>query len=370
MKIAFDPQIFTQQEYGGISRYVCSLATQLATLQGVDVKVFAPLYINAYLAKMPRNLVSGVRVPIIPVVRKLYHLSSQLLSCAPIAKFAPRVLHETYYSHIPIIPKDVRRVVTVHDMIHENFSSCFSKGDRTSKLKIKSILGADHVICVSENTRRDLLSLMNIKPEKISVVHHGFDRFIRTVDQSEKTEFVTTKMPYLLYVGKREKYKNFEGLLQAYASSSWLKKNVRIVCFGGGALRTQELTLMQQLGLTDKQVEQATGNDKRLAQYYQNAAAFVYPSLYEGFGIPPLEAMSLQCPVICSNASSIPEVVGDAGEYFVPGEIGSMRDAMERVVQSMEMREHLIKKGGERCKRFTWERCASDTLAIYRRISG
>jgi len=333
------------------------------------VKVFSPLHINAHLSKMPDNLVSGVRMPIIPIVRKFYHLSSQFLSCAPIANFAPQILHETYYSQIPLLPSNVRRVVTVHDMIHECFAASFSKRDRTAEFKKKSVLAADHVICVSENTRNDLLSLINIPPEKISVVHHGFERLGRVVKRNDLFEFVTPLKPFLLYVGRRDKYKNFDGLLHAYASSNWLKKNVRIVCFGGGMLQPQELTLMRDLGLTNKQVEQTRGNDERLAQFYQNAAAFIYPSLYEGFGIPPLEAMSMECPVICSNASSIPEVVGDAGEYFDPSSIESMRVSIERILQSTERRENLIQKGTKHCLQFTWERCASETLAIYRSIA-
>jgi glycosyltransferase involved in cell wall biosynthesis len=101
---------------------------------------------------------------------------------------------------------------------------------------------------------------------------------------------------------------------------------------------------------------------------YMGAAAFVYPSLYEGFGIPPLEAMSLGCPVICSNATSVPEVVGDAGEYFDPADPEAIRDAVERVLQSNDRRSELVTKGHARRSLFSWQRCAKETLDVYRSI--
>lgn len=110
------------------------------------------------------------------------------------------------------------------------------------------------------------------------------------------------------------------------------------------------------------------GADSTLAKYYCNAALFIYPSLYEGFGIPPLEAMSLNCPVACSNNSSIPEVIGGAGEYFDPMDTESMRTAIEHVLNSTDRRIELIKRGQLRCTQFSWERCAKETLAIYRKL--
>ena len=143
---------------------------------------------------------------------------------------------------------------------------------------------------------------------------------------------------------------------------------------------------MQELKLTGDQVRHLGGGDNVLALLYQQAVAFVCPSRYEGFGIPLLEAMSLRCPVICSNTSSIPEVVGDAGEYFDPGNIESMRGAIESVLESQTRRDELITKGAARCALFSWTplsergedvasrgdtnrgRCAEETLNIYRSL--
>lgn len=126
---------------------------------------------------------------------------------------------------------------------------------------------------------------------------------------------------------------------------------------------------MRELGISSGRVEQINADDDLLAGLYKNAAAFIYPSRYEGFGIPPLEAMSMACPVICSNSSSIPEVVGNAGEYFDPDDTDTMRVAIEGVLQSNDRRESLVQKGLERCLVFSWERCATETLAIYRSMA-
>jgi glycosyltransferase involved in cell wall biosynthesis len=363
MKIAFDSKIFTMQEYGGISRYICSLAQQLNTHQDVEAKIFAPFHINAYADSLPSSLAYGVKVPRVRNAGRIVHVASQLLSRVDIRRYKPQIVHETYFSNLSSTPQNARCIITVHDMIHERFSSAFPSNDPTSEWKRKSIKRADHVICVSENTKQDLLEFIDISPEKISVVHHGFDTLNLPINISK-----TPNQPYLLYVGNRWGYKNFDGLLRAYASSSWLRSNLRIVCFGGGRLEANELSLIKTLGLTLQQVEQVSGSDDQLAACYKNAAAFVYPSLYEGFGIPPMEAMSLNCPVICSDASSIPEVVGDAAEYFDPKSIDSITVAIVGVLQSAEKRDDFIAKGVVRCSNFTWNRCANETLAVYEKI--
>jgi glycosyltransferase involved in cell wall biosynthesis len=176
----------------------------------------------------------------------------------------------------------------------------------------------------------------------------------------------TKSKPYLLYVGHRGGYKNFEGFLRAYASSLWLSDNFNVVCFGGGIFSRDEVALIKSLRLSMNHVIQVNGGDNKLASVYRDAALFVYPSLYEGFGIPPLEAMSLGCPVACSNTSSIPEVAGDAAEYFDPYDLDSMRTAMELVLSSEVRLNELIKLGKFRCARFSWDRCAKETLSVYK----
>lgn len=365
MKIAYNSQIFRMQEYGGISRYIVNLAQRVAREEQVIVS--APLYINNYLAELPRELVRGMRLSWRPKRgARLVDWVGTALDRMIISGVSPDVLHETYYSYRSVGSASIPKVLTVYDMIHERFANWFAPDDDTAQRKAAAVSRASHVICISENTRRDLIDLYQVDPVKVSVVHLGFESLHVGADSSGVATAISKSAPYILYVGDRIGYKNFKALLRAYAGSAWLRENFRLVCFGGGHFRTDELELIRELSIRPGLIEQVGGSDDVLAVYYRNAAAFVYPSLYEGFGIPPLEAMALGCPVICSNTSSIPEVVGDAGEYFDPGQVEAIRASVENVLQSGERRAELISKGYRKCAGYSWDRCASETLQIYR----
>lgn len=366
LRIAFDQQVFLLQEFGGISRYVCSLGEALSCIPEVTPRIFAPLHFNGHLQQAPRSLVRGRRAPRIPKTFRFVSGLSRHLADRAIAHFRPDIVHETYFSREFVGPRDSCRVITVYDMIAERYPAEFPGTDFT-ETKRESVVRADHVLCISESTRRDLVELFAIPVERTSVVYLGYDRM--TADAERASGPVAPGgMPYLLYVGSRGGYKNFDSLLRAYAASRWLQDSCRIVCFGGGALASAERELIGALGIKQSGVVQLGGGDEVLADLYRHAAAFVYPSRYEGFGIPPLEAMSLDCPVLCSDTSSIPEVVGDAGEYFKPDDVDSLRVAIESMLQSPTRQDELIAKGRARCAAFSWERCARETLDIYRRL--
>ncbi len=367
MRIAFDSQTFAFQEYGGISRYICSLAKHLSEFTGDYVKIFAPIHINAYLPKLPENLVTGIRVPVSPKAARIIRSISNTMAIPIMKAFHPDIVHETYYSNWVYAPKGARRVITAHDMIHERFPDNFSPRDPTSIWKKNAFSRVDRIICISESTRNDLQEIFKIPENKISVIYHGFDT-LTAADEHDSDVSCIGKTPYILYVGNRGGYKNFTSFVQAYTSSEWLLNNFNLVCFGGGSFTVSEKKVLKAFGIKEERILQIGGNDAILAACYRNAAAFVYPSIYEGFGIPPLEAMSLGCPVVCSNTSSVPEVAGDAGEYFDPKSIESMRVAIEKVLQSSERRTELITLGKMRCSLFTWNRCAAETIALYRSI--
>ena len=364
MRIAFDPQIFGWQEYGGISRYFYELARELAVNCGQEVAVFSPLYVNRYLAGAPTELrVVGRPAPCLPKSGRVYRTLNSLLAAPLLRRYQPEILHETYYAAKGLAPRGARVVLTVFDMIHERFSENFSALDPNSREKALAVARADQVICISEQTRRDLVELLGVDPGKISVVHLGF-----SLTCAAKQRLPLPPRPFLLYVGKRGGYKNFAALLAAFAASPVLLASFDLLCFGGGALTTAERKIMARLGLPAERVRQVGGDDAVLAALYQSAAALVFPSLYEGFGIPPLEAMSFDCPVIASGVSSIPEVVGDAAEIFDPRDVDALRLAMERVVGNESLRLSLIARGRERIKLFSWNRCARETLEVYKRV--
>lgn len=366
MRIAFDHQIFGWQEYGGVSRYAYELATGLADICGQDVAIICPLYVNRYVAESGRRqLVKGIRVPVFPKSGRIYRAVNAVLGWSGMRSFRPDIVHETYFSTRSAAPRGAKIVLTVYDMIHERFPENFSIADPTRREKASAVSRADHVICISEQTRRDLIAFLNVPPEKTSVVHLGF---ALTPQRADATSYNMASRPYLLYVGNRSGYKNFEGLLRAYAGSPSLQSDFDLVCFGGGEFNARERDAIEKLGRAARGVRQVAGDDSLLASYYRHARAFIYPSRYEGFGIPPLEAMSFDCPVACSNVSSIPEVVGEAAEMFDPTDPDSIRAAIEQVVWNEARRAELVDRGRRRLDVFSWRRCAEQTLDIYRRI--
>jgi glycosyltransferase involved in cell wall biosynthesis len=364
IKIAYDPQIWSFQTYGGVSRYFCEISARIAKRPDTDVSIVAPFNVNAYLAALPEGLVSGFRGPQWNIGSLPRRLLAALAANAILHDSAPDIIHETYFFPYCIGSRNAKRVVTIHDMIHEKFPKFFPSADRTARYKAIAAKRADHVICVSESTRRDAIEILGLPIDKTSVIHHGYTLMAAGKAFGDEPE-LPQKEPFLLYVGSRGGYKNFSRLLAAFGTSPQLRKNFRLMCFGGGAFQPHELQEIDALGLNSKQVGQVGGSDAVLEKYYRSAAAFVYPSLYEGFGFPPLEAMSYDCPVICSNAGSIPEVVGDAGEYFGPENPESLCGAIEKVVGSDSRRQFLIAKGRGRLACFSWDRCAAETLAVY-----
>jgi glycosyltransferase involved in cell wall biosynthesis len=365
LKIAYDHQIF-MQKHGGISRYFAKLARGSLDL-GNEVGVFSPFYLNYNLSMLPKDNIHGRYI-------KLYHhrMNSAFVACNKIvsryqiSQWKPDVVHETYYSRKKSGPKNCPTVITVYDMIHELFKNDFSDKDDTVGIKKIAIERSDHVICISENTRNDLVRLFNISEKKITVVHLGFDQFANNFESSENS--TVSNRPFLLFVGNRSGYKNFSGFLKAVAASNRLINDFDIIAFGVSKFSIFELDLIKTLGFVKDQVRHVSGNDILLGQYYRGARAFVYPSLYEGFGISPLEAMAHQCPVVSSNSSSMPEVIGSAAEFFNPSEPEDMCNAIESVVYSDSRIADLTIRGLERLQRFSWTKCTQETLNIYRSL--
>jgi len=367
MKVVYDHQIFGWQQYGGISRYYYELASNISASKAADVVVVSPVFVNAYLQSASEDLqIIGKRMPAIRRTGRLLRSVNQFIAPALMRSFSPDIVHETYYSQNRCAPEKSQIVLTVFDMIHECFPASFPAWDTTSKDKALAVKRADHVVCISEQTRKDLVDIFNINPDNTSVVHLGFS--LTQCEIGRNTETASNDRPYLLYVGSRSGYKNFEGFIRAFTSNGRLRNDFDVVAFGGGAFGARELSLFVELGVPVGCVRHEAGDDARLATLYRGAAMFVYPSLYEGFGIPPLEAMSFDCPVVCSNTSSMPEVVGDAALFFDPSDVSSIESALVELAGSADLRDTLIARGRERIKRFSWKRCAEETVDIYKKV--
>jgi glycosyltransferase involved in cell wall biosynthesis len=370
LRVMFDPQIFCHQRFGGISRYVCNIALEMQRMAGVTPQIVAPFHFNEYLDQLPPSLVRGRRVRWLEGLTALAYGLSVLPGKVAAHNFRPDVLHNTYYFPIKA-PAGARGILTVYDMIHEKYPKYFVASPFITRIKAASVAAADHVICISESTRRDLLATHDIPEERVSVTHLGFDPLGSLLSDESSSDFKVRVLgadaPYLLYVGSRANYKNFRGLLDAYAASASLRANFFLLCFGGGELTGTERAAISKAGVEGR-VKFVGGSDAVLAACYAHASLFVCPSFYEGFGIPVLEAMSLDCPVACSNSSSLPEVVGDAARLFDPADRDAIRSALESVLDSPSAATALKERGRIRTQLFSWRRCAENTLDIYRRV--
>ena len=363
MRLAYDHQIFSLQRVGGISRYYVELAARLSTDSEFETAIVAPFHMNALLAERRQVTVVGARVPHLRGTGALRFALNAWISRRYLRRNTPDIVHETYFSDGSVAPPGVRTVVTVFDMIHELYPNFYHAGDPTARRKRAAVQRASQVICISESTRHDLLEYIAVDPERVSVVPLAASSSFSQADARARS----VSMPYVLYVGHRDGYKNFKRAVGAFVESGLPAMGIAFVCFGGGAWSAADAEVVSGAGVSSSLVIRRHGDDAALAELYRNAEAFVYPSLYEGFGIPPLEAMACGCPVVSSNSSSLPEVVGEAAELFDPIDVHDMARALAAVVGKSDRSGELRDLGVRRAALFSWSKNAADTKAIYRR---
>jgi len=237
-----------------------------------------------------------------------------------------------------------------------------------------STKSATKVISVSQSSKRDIVRYLNIPPDKIEVIYNAVSNIFKPMNGLNLKDQLRTKFgvsgDYLLYVGNLMPHKNLKRLIYAfYRLRRKLKKDYNLVIVGEGIPHYRELrVLANDLGLKDNVIFLGFIAKKWLPILYNEAKVFVFPSQYEGFGLPPLEAMACGTPVITSNTSSLPEVVSDAGLLIDPYNVEELIEAMERCLTDDNLRAELIEKGLQRVKLFSWERTAQRTLEIYQTI--
>lgn len=262
-------------------------------------------------------------------------------------------------------------LVTVHDLER----ICFPLGkdgfrERIGlRLDVLAIKKARHIIAVSQNTKRDLVRLLGVDERKVTVIYNGVDHSVFKPNGSKPAPF-----PYILYVGSERPRKNLRRLLAAFArlKRSGGFNDLKLVKVGtpgrSPAFRKSVLRAINDFGLQGEVLFTEHLNDQELAAKYGAARALVYPSLYEGFGLPVLEAMACGCPVITSDVSALPEVAGDAALLVDPCDEAALSEAIARLLSDDNLRGRLIERGLERSKRFSWASSASQTLALYREM--
>lgn len=366
MKIAYDSQIFSGQKYGGISRYYYNLI-DYGIKNNYDVKAFCNIYRNRYLKKINIKYVNGLYVDDYPAkMSRLFMLGNHLLDSYNINKWNPHVVHETYYSFLSSASTRVPTVVTIFDLINEIWPDKFNLINDIRSQRKKALKRSSHIICISNNTKNDLIKYYDVPSDKVTVIYFGYNDF-SIYNTSSVT--IDVHRPYFLFVGDRGGYKNFNNFVHAFSKSNYLYNNFSIVTFGGGKYTSEEINLFSRTGLKiNNNIFSINGDDNILAYLYKNAICMVYPSIYEGFGLPLLEAMSMGCPVIASNTSCIPEIVENAACLFNPYSIDDIEAKLLKVVDDDLMRSMLVSNGYHRLKEFSWDKCGKETYECYRNL--
>ncbi|MCL5962574.1 MAG: glycosyltransferase family 4 protein [Chloroflexi bacterium] len=356
----------------GISRYIRGIATGVRGIAGPErYTIF--LGDPNYPPELAPDGKLGVEVSRWPTVRPMVRiLWEQLILPVELARRRVDVLHSMGYAQ-PLACAS-RSIVTVHDLTFMLFPNTFNRTNRAylSLFTRLSVRRADRVIAVSHNTKDDIVRLIGIAPEKVAVIHHGVEPMFRKIEDRSQIEAFKRRrgLPdrYVLFIGTLEPRKNLLTLLSAFAR---LKKESNIphrLVIGGakGWMWDEILATIERLDLRRDVLLPGYLPLDEEPMWYNGADLFVYPSLYEGFGFPPLESMACGTPVITSDGSALPEVVGDAGVLVDPTDTDQLAGAMRTVLGDTSLREDLARRGLERASSFSWEEAARRTVEAYR----
>lgn len=355
MNVLYDSQIFSSQRYGGISRYFSELIHgskgyeyQLSLLYS-DNEYIKDIHENSLIIPSRYFLGKNTLVKYLNKYNDIKELKSSNFD----------LFHPTYYS--PALFPQCPIVITVYDMIHELQTDYFSPSDKTIGDKFNCLKKASRIIAISENTKKDLLNKYKwIEPDRVDVVYLAIE-WDSVIDSNDSE---TKYGDYILFTGNRERYKNFSIFLRAVIPLL-SKYNLNLV-ITGPKVTDEEYKFFCENKINDK-IFHVAASESTLKSLYSNAIAFVFPSLYEGFGLPILEAFSTECPIVLSNTSCFPEIAGDAGEYFDPYDCNSIRNAIETVISSKDRRAELKKKGLVRKSEFTYEKMIQETYKVYKK---
>lgn len=366
LHVLYDGKIYDRQKAGGINRYFEKLIDHLPDSVTPSITLTRNTRQNFPTNSKLQRHVFDFSMP--KPFRKLSRSIQAIYFESVRREIQPDLMHLTYYDSLSRHEKatdGIPLVLTVHDMIHERYPDLLDRRGRHAALKKNAIRRADAIICVSQKTQSDLLDLYPECESRSTVIHHATDFGKVTPDKWQPTP----DRPYFLYVGSRVSYKNFDGLLQAFHQIVKRKPEIQLRV-AGPDFRKHEEESIAVLGLENHVFNHGLVDDCRLSSMYRNSLAFIYPSLYEGFGLPLLEAMSCETPVIASNTSCIPEVVADAALLFDPGSKSDLVEAISFVIDNPGIRKQFIEDGKVRCNEFSWEKTAAQTSEVYRHTAG
>lgn len=356
LKILFDHQLFSYQKFGGASKYFAMLLNALPKDVWETTTILSNNeYVN-YLNLFPHK--SFCAKHYFRGQGRIMNELNKPYSIYRLRKQDYDVFHQTHFETYCLKCIGTKPMVTTfHDV---NFST-FNPNKRIVGYQKKSLERADHIIAVSNNTKKDLVNMFNVREDKVSVIYHGIVH-----PKTYQKEDSLVSYPYILYIGTRGYHKNFERFVRAFALLSNEYPNVKVVCTFK-PFTPQEIDFFRKLHVEERFVH-FIADEKEINILYQNALFFIFPSLYEGFGMPILEAMVNRCPVVLSNASCFPEIAEDAALYFDPLQEEDICLKMKSILDDSILRESLISKGIDRVKEFSWKKCAAQHLEVYKSL--
>jgi len=297
-------------------------------------------------------------------IRKIFVLRSKL------KKYDLDIVHDLAQVGPFIFRNHYKNIETIYDLTPIRFPKyhTYSSYYRT-KLGLPLIINnVDHFITISQNTKRDLIDLYKVKPDRITTIYLASDQIFKKLSFSSKDYLIPLgiKKPYLLFVGTIEPRKNIMALLKAFNSVKIEIKKLQLVIVGKRGWKCQAIVDIIE---NNRDIIWKTNvKDEDLLYLYNNAEALIFPTFYEGFGLPVLEAMTCGCPVVVSNINIMHEIVEKAGIYIETHEILTIIDAIKSIINNPNVKNVLIEKGLKQAKKFSWEKCAKETLGIYERF--
>ena len=362
--VFIDHQKFSTQKYGGISRYFANIIQGIKRTDNIKYKLGVMHAKNHYIQNEPLPIKGNLSDMVLNRNDRYDYRLNELYCKRLLEKNDFDVFHPTYYDTYYIRQLKKPLVITIHDMTYERLPEYFWAQDPLTRQKRENILRADAIITISKTTRKDLLSFFDIDPAKVSIIYHGID--IETPLQVQPVADLPEQ--YVLFVGDRSGYKNFYLFLNAIHKLASQFPDLHVILAGGGKLEVADLEFIQRLKLKDR-VRHIGATDEQLNYLYQQAQLFVYPSLYEGFGLPILEAFKARCPILLSDTECFREIADDAAVYFSPTNLDDLVDTLADTLDNTTQKARIVAKGTMRLKDFPLRKSIDETLDVYKSLS-